>query len=91
MNSKRLKWLQRHPKLAPFYTTVLAMLKNSPRAQEPTWKAIRKMLVVVAQSPRVAVPGVGRVPAIIMQGRHERGSWRSYPRVHIDANMEVAQ
>lgn len=91
MNSKRLKWLQRHKKLAPFYTTALAMLKNGPRAQEPSWAAIKKMMVVVAQSPRINVPDIGRIPAITMQGRHERGSWRSYPRVVIDANMEVPQ
>lgn len=91
MNSRQLKWLQRHPKLAPFYTTAMAALKTGPSAQEPTWRAIRKMLVVIAQSPRVDVPGLGRIPAIAMQGRHERGSWRSYPHVTIDANMEVAQ
>ena len=91
MNSKRLKWLQRHPKLAPFYTTAMAMLKTGPRAQEPSWAAIRKMMVVVAQSPRITVPALGRIPAITIQGRHERGSWRSYPHVMIDANMEVAQ
>jgi hypothetical protein len=83
------KWLQRHPKLAPYYTVAVNLLSNGDRAQRPSWRAVRKMMVVVAQSPRIKMVGVGVVPYLLHLGRHERGSWRSFPRVVIDANLQV--
>lgn len=84
------KWLQRHPKLAPFYSTAFGMLSTGNRAQRPSWKAVRKMMVVLATSPKIVLPGVGHVPYVLAQYRHQRASWRSFPHQHIDANIKVA-
>lgn len=81
------KWLQRHPKLAPYYGIAVRVLKNGERAQQPTWRSIRKMMVALAISPKVTLPGVGVVPYQLSLGRWERGSWRSYPHVAIDSNL----
>lgn len=88
---KRLKWLSRHPKIAGMYPLAVKVLQNGDRASHPTWRAIRKMMVILAQQPRVAVLGLGRVPFLLTQGAWERGTWRSYPRVVIDANLKVAE
>lgn len=85
------KWLQRHPKIAPYYNLAWEMLRNGERSQAPKWKAIRKMMVALAVAPKVRMIGVGIVPYQASLGRHERGSWRSFPRVVIDANLQVAQ
>lgn len=82
---RRMKWLMRHPKLAPFYVMVTQMLGEGAK-----WKAIRKMLVIVAQNPKVKHADGKRYPFIALQSRHQRGSWRAYPSVTIDANMKVA-
>ena len=68
----------------------IAVLKNGERATPPTWRAVRKMMVALAIGPRINIVGVGRVPYILHSGRHERGSWRSFPHVTIDANLQVA-
>ncbi len=89
-HGKRMAWLIHHPKLAPFYSMSVRLLQNSDRAQKPTWRAIKKMMVLVATGPRIDMPGVGkRVPYMLGQASHERGSWRSYPHVVIDANLKV--
>lgn len=87
---KRLTWLKRHPKLAPFYRMAVAVLENGPKATPARWHAIKKMMVVLAQSPRVPIPGVtASAPYVVAIGRHERGPWRSFPHVVIDANLKV--
>ncbi len=84
---RRAKWLQRHPKLAPFYTAAFGMLSTGDRAQKPAWKAVKKMMVVLATAPRVVLPGVGHVPYVLAQYRHKRSTWRSFPRHPITSNM----
>lgn len=79
------KWLVRHPKLAPFYQMATDMLGAGAK-----WHAIRKMMVIIAGNPKVKHIDGRRYPFIALQARHERGSWRSYPRVVIDANLKVA-
>ena len=82
---RRNKWLMRHRKLAPFYAMAVNMLGNGAR-----WRAIRKMMVVLAQAPKIRPVGSEHAyPYVAMLGRHERGSWRSFPRVVIDANLQV--
>lgn len=89
-HGKRMSWLIRHPKLAPFYSMAVRLLQNSDRATKPTWRAIKKMMVLLATGPRVRMIGVGdNVPFMLSQSAHERGSWRSYPHVTIDANLRV--
>lgn len=88
---KRLKWLQKHPKLAPYYTLALGMLQTSDRATFPTWRAIRKMMVVVATAPKIKHAILGRIPYMILKPRHMRPSWRTFPHVTIDANLKVAE
>ena len=87
---KRMKWLSRHPKIVGMYPIALNLLRNSERASVPTWRAIKKMMVILATQPRMNVPALGRVPFMLTQGMWERGTWRSYPGVVIDANMKVA-
>ena len=82
-----MKWLQRNPKLAPYYQEAVRLLNNGGTA--PTWKAVRKMMVIVATGPKINDIVLGRIPFITTQGRYERGSWRAYPRVTIDANLTV--
>jgi hypothetical protein len=82
-------WLRRHPKLAPYHGMAVAILKTGERAQQPSWRAVRKMMVVLATAPRIKMVGVGVVPYLLHNGRHERGSWRSFPRQVIDANLQV--
>lgn len=81
---RRNKWLMRHPKLAPFYDMAVQMLGGGA-----SWKAIRKMMVITAQNPRVQHADGRRYPFIALQSRHQRGSWRAYPHVTIDANLQV--
>lgn len=88
---RRMKWLMRHPKLVPFYTLAHGVLQNGDRAQKPSWRAVRKMMVLLATAPRITLPGVGRVPYIIAKYRHERPSWRSFPHQVINANLQVEQ
>lgn len=88
---KRAKWLSRHPKLEPYYALALEMLMNGTRSQAPRWKAIRKMMVALATAPKIKMLGVGVVPYQCGIGRHERGSWRSFPSVVIDANLAVSK
>lgn len=88
---RRMKWLQRHPKLAPYWALAHEMLSTGEKSQQPKWKAVRKMMVALAVAPKVRMIGVGIVPYQASLGRHERGSWRSFPRVVIDANLQVAQ
>lgn len=89
---RRMKWLQRHPKLAPFYTAAVGMLRNTDRAQMPSWRAIKKMMVVLATAPKVIPLGLRMpVPYPLMQYRHERGSWRSYPSQQITSNLGSIQ
>lgn len=85
------KWLARHPKMAPFYSTAVGMLMTGERAQRPSWRAVRKMMVVLATDVRVLLPGVGLVPASLSMYRYQRPTWRSYPRQAITANMQVAK
>lgn len=83
---RRVKWLMRHPKLAPFYQMADQLLGGAAK-----WKALRKMMVVLAQSPRIKPMGADYgVPAVALLPAHQRGSWRSYPRVVIDANLKTA-
>lgn len=87
----RMDWLRKHPKLAPFYTAALAALSTGPRATPPKWRAIRKLMVALAISPRVKPIGFKQaIPAMAMLDRHQRGSWRDLPHVTIDANLQVA-
>lgn len=81
------KWLGRHPEIGAFYSIALRMLQNGDRAQRPSWRAVRKMMVSLATAPRIKMLGVGVVPYQLAMNRHERGSWRSFPRRVIDANL----
>jgi hypothetical protein len=88
---RRNKWLSRNPKIAPFYTAAIEMLMTGPRSQKPSWRAVRKMMVVLATAPRVQLVGLGkRVPYPMTVPQHVRNSWRSYPHIAITANLEVA-
>lgn len=88
---RRIDWLRKHPKLAPFYGPALLMLKTGDRATPPTWRAIKKMMVAIAVSPRIKPIGQQqKFPAIVLLGRHQRGSWRELPHKTIDANLQVA-
>lgn len=85
------KWLARHPKIGGFYAMAVGILQNGDRAQRPSWKAIRKTMLLLATQPRVRVIGVGdRLPFMLTQNRHERGAWRSYPHITLDANLKVS-
>jgi hypothetical protein len=86
---KRMKWLSRHTNIAGMYPIALNILRNSERASMPTWRAIKKMTAILATQPRMNVPGLGRVPFMLTQGMWERGTWRSYPHIVIDANLKV--
>lgn len=88
---RRMKWLMRHPKLAPFYILAFNVMSTGERAEQPKWKAVRKMMVILATAPRVPHPVLGRVPYIIAKYRHERPSWRSFPHQTINANLQVEQ
>ena len=88
---KHQRWLSRHPKLAPFYTLAVGMLTTGPRSQQPSWRAVKKIMANLATCPRVVVPGLGRVPYLMMLQRHDRLPWRQLPKIRIDANLEVAQ
>lgn len=89
---RRNKWLQRHPKLAPFYVMAINYLKNGERAQQPTWRAIRKMMVILATSERVHLPSIQTpLPWPITLPTATKPSWRSFPSTRIDANLAVAQ
>jgi hypothetical protein len=85
-----LKWLQRNPKLAPYYRGAAAMLSTGPRSTPPRWRAVRKMILVLAQAPTIKLPHVGVVPYLAVTERHARGPWRSFPHQTLDANLKVA-
>lgn len=88
---RRARWLQHHPKIAGFYQMAEGVLSNGSRSQPPKWKAVRKMMLVLATQPRVKVIGLGdRIPFMLTQGFHERGPWRAYPHVTLDANLKVS-
>ena len=86
---RRMKWLMRHPKLGVWYKAAINILQNGDRAQKPSWKAVRKIMVVLATAPRVSVEGLGNVPYPLAFARHERLTWRQYPHQTIDANLKV--
>ncbi len=88
-HGKRMSWLIRHPKLATFYSVAQGMLMSGPRASTPTWRAVKKMMVVIATNPHIKHAVLGSVPAVLLQARHQRPSWRSYPHQTIDANLKV--
>lgn len=88
---RRARWLQRHPKLAPYYEAAMQMLQPRGLGQRPSWKAIRKTMATLAVSPRIRPPGFDHsMPYQYLQGISERGSWRSWPRVAINANLAVS-
>lgn len=84
---RKQKWLQRHPKLAPFHNAAFGMLHTGDRSQKPSWRAVRKMMAVLAMAPKVVLPGIGLVPYPLVQYRHLRASWRSFDRVVLSSNF----
>lgn len=86
---KQNDWLNKHPKLAPYYRIAVACMKTGERSHPPTWRATKKMVVVLATAPKINLPGFGRVPATLAVSRHVRGSWRSFKSVPINANLQV--
>lgn len=87
---RRAKWLMRHPKIALFYSAAVSMLQENERAQKPSWRAVRKMMVVLATAPYVPMPGIkGGIPYPMASARHARPTWRQYKRQAIDANLQV--
>lgn len=61
--------MRRQDPLAALYPLARAMLMTSPTAQQPRMRAVRKMARYLLASP-------------LHQHtlRHQRGSWRSWPR-----------
>lgn len=88
---RRTQWLIRHPKVANYYAAALSILQPKGLGQRPSWRAIRKTMVALAAAPRIQPVGVPQpIPYQYMQAPHERGSWRDWPRVAINANLKIA-